>query len=94
MYASRLCAVISDDFRNSLEMAAHELNTYIFTFAKTCMLSPQFSVQRPAFLKSVFQCETFDVGLIRVGESPEARVMVLSILIHLFRTYLTHCGTY
>ena len=42
------------------------------------MLSPQFSVQRPAFLKAVFQCESFDVGLIRVGESPEVRVTVLS----------------
>ena len=48
------------------------------------MLSPQFSVQRPAFLKTVFQCESFDIGLIRVGESPELRVMVLSRLIHLF----------
>ena len=86
MYAFKLCAVISDDFGNSPEMAAHELNTYMFTFTKFGMLSPQFSVQRPVFLKAVFQCESFDVGLIRVGESPEVRVMVLSRLIHLFCT--------
>ena len=90
-YASKLCAVISDNFGNSPEMAPHELNTYIFTFTKIGMLSPQFSVQRPAFLKAVFQCESFDAGLIRVGESPEVRVMVLRRLIHLFRTYLNHC---
>ena len=72
-------------------MAAHDLNTYIFTFTKIGLLSPQFSVQRPAFLKAVFQCESFDVGLIRVGESPEVRVMVLSRLIHLFRTHINHC---
>ena len=92
MYAFELCAAISDDFRNSPEMAAHDLNTYIFTFTKIGLLSPQFSVQRPAFLKAVFQCESFDVGLIRVGESPEVRVMVLSRLIHLFRTHINHCG--
>ena len=91
MYAFKLCAVISEDFRYSPEMAAHDLNTNIFTFTKIGMLSPQFSVQRPAFLKAVFQCESFDVGLIRVRESPEVRVMVLSRLIHLFCTYLTHC---
>ena len=49
MYAFKLCAVISDDFCNSPEMAAHDLNTYIFTFTKTGMLSPQFSEMRPAF---------------------------------------------
>ena len=92
MYAFELCAAISDDFRNSPEMAAHDLNTYIFTFTKIGLLSPQFSVQRPAFLKAVFQCESFDVGLIRVRESPEVRVMVLSRLIHLFRTHINHCG--
>ena len=75
MYAFKLCAVISDDFRNSPEMAAHDLDTYIFTFTKIVMLSLQFSVQRPAFLKAIFQCESFDVGLIRVGESPEYRVI-------------------
>ena len=92
IYAFKLCDAISDDFRNSPEMAAHDLDTYIFTFTKIGMLSPQFSVQRPAFLKAVFQCESFDVGLIRVRESPEVRVMVLSRLIHLFCTYLTHCA--
>ena len=91
MYAFELCAAISDDFRNSPEMAAHDLNTYIFTFTKIGLLSPQFSVQRPAFLKAVFQCESFDVGLIRVGESPKVRVMVLSRLIHLSRTPIKHC---
>ena len=91
MYAFELCAAISDDFRNSPEMAAHDLDTYIFTFTKIGMLSPQFSVQRPAFLKAVFQCESFDVGLIRVGEEcPKVRVMVLNRLIHLFFTYLTY----
>ena len=73
-------------------MAAQDLDTYIFTFTKIGMLSPYFSVQLPAFLKAVFQCESFDVGLIRVGESPEVRVMVLSRLIHLLCTYLTHCA--
>ena len=91
IYASKLCASISDDFRNSPEMVAHDLDTYIFTFTKIGMLSPHFSEMRLAFLKSVFQCESFDVGLIRVGESPEVRVMVLSRLIHLFCTYITHC---
>ena len=93
MYAFELCAAISDDFRNSPEMAAHDLNTYIFTFTKIDMLSPQFSEMRPMFLKAVFQCESFDVGLIRVRESPEVRVMVLSRLIHLFRTHVNHCGS-
>ena len=92
MYASKSCAAIYDDFRNSPERAAHDLDTYIFTFTKIVMLSLQFSEMRPAFLKAVFQCESFDVGLIRVRESPEVRVMVLSRLIHLFCTYLTHCG--
>ena len=75
MYEYRLCAVISYDFGKSPEMAAHDLNTYIFTFTKIAMVSPQFSEMRPAFLKPVFQCESFDVGLIRVGESPEHRVI-------------------
>ena len=86
MYAFKLCAAISDDFGSLPEMAAHDLDTYICTFTKIGMLSPYFSVQLPAFLKAVFQCESFDVGLIRVGESPEVRVMVLSRLIHLFCT--------
>ena len=92
MYASKSCAAIYDDFRNSPERAAHDLDTYIFTFTKIVMLSLQFSEMRPAFLKAVFQCESFDVGLIRVRESPEVRVMVLSRLIHLFCTHLTHCA--
>ena len=92
IYAYKLCVAISDDFRNSPEMAAHDLNTYIFTFTKIVKLSLQFSKMRPAFLKAVFQCESFDVGLIRVRESPKVRVMVLSRLIHLFCTYLTHCA--
>ena len=92
MYAVKLCSAISDDFRNSPEIAAHDLNTYIFTFTKIGMLSLQFSEMRPAFLKAVFQCESFDVGLIRVGESPKVTAMVLSRLIHLFCTYLTHCA--
>ena len=50
MYAFKLCAAISDDFGNSLEMAAHDLDTYIFTFTKIGMLSPHFSKMRPAFL--------------------------------------------
>ena len=54
-YAFKLCAVISDDFGNSPEMAAHNLDAYMFTFTKTGMLSPQFSEMRPAFLKSFFQ---------------------------------------
>ena len=48
MYAFELCAAISDDFRNSPEMAAHDLNAYIFTFTKIGKLSPQFSEMRSA----------------------------------------------
>ena len=55
MYAFKLCGAISDDFGNSPEMAAHDLNTYIFTFTKIGMLSPKFSEMRPAFLKLFFQ---------------------------------------
>jgi hypothetical protein len=66
---------VLSSLRKSPEMAAHDLDTYIFTFTKIAILSPQFSVQRPAFLKAIFQCESFDVGLIRVGESPEYRVI-------------------
>ena len=75
MYAFKLCAVISGDFCNSPEMAVHDLDTYIFTFTKIGILSPHFSEMRPAFLKAVFQCESFDIGLIRVGESPKYRVI-------------------
>ena len=43
IYVFKLCAVISDDFRNIPEMAAHDLDTYIFIFTKIAMLSPHFS---------------------------------------------------
>ena len=56
------------------------------------MLSPQFSVQRPAFLKTVFQCESFDIGLIRVGESPEFTIVTSTMSRLNFCTYLTHCA--
>ena len=51
MYAFELCAAISDDFRNSPEIVADNLSTYIFTFTKIGMLSLKFSDMRPAFLK-------------------------------------------
>ena len=57
------------------------------------MLSPQFSVERPAFLKTVFQCESFDIGLIRVGESPEFTTVTSTMSRLNFCTYLTHCGS-
>ena len=66
MYVFKLCAAISDDFGNPPEMAAHALDTYIFTFTKIGMLSPHFSEERPAFLKLFFQWGSFDIGLIRV----------------------------
>ena len=92
MYAFELCAAISDDFRNSPEMAAHDLDTYIFIFTKIGMLSLQFSVQRPAFLKAVFQCESFDVGLIRVGASPEFTTVATTMSRLSFRTHIKHCA--
>ena len=91
MYAFKLCAAISDDFRNLQERAAHDLNTDIFTFTKIGMLSPQYSVQRQAFLKTVFQCESFDIGLIRVGESPVFTTGTSTMSRLIFCTYLTHC---
>ena len=75
MYAFKLCAAISDDFCNSPEMAAHDLNTYIFTFTKIGILSPHFSAFSSAFLKLLYQWVSFDIGLIRVGASPEYRIM-------------------
>ena len=75
MYAFKLCAAISDDFCNSPEMAAHDLNTYIFTFTKIGILSPHFSAFSSVFLKLLYQRGSFDIGLIRVGASPEYRVM-------------------
>ena len=59
MYAFKLCAAISDDFGNSLEMAAHDLDTYIFTFTKIGVLSPHFSEMRPAFLKFILSLKMF-----------------------------------
>ena len=75
MYAFRSCAAISDDFGNSPEMAAHDLDTYIFTFTKIGILSPHFSAFSSAFLKLLYQWVTLDIGLIRVRASPEYRVM-------------------
>ena len=74
MYAFKLCAAISDDFCNSPKMAAHDSNTYIFTFTKIGILSPHFSALSSAFLKLLYQWVSFDIGLIRVGASPEYRV--------------------
>ena len=75
LYAFKLCAAISDDFCNSPEMAAHDLDTDIFTFAKIGILSPHFSAFSSAFLKLLYQWVSFDIGLIRVGASPEYRIM-------------------
>ena len=75
MYSFKLCAVIFDDFCNSPEMAAHDLNTYIFTFTKIGILSLHFSAFSSAFLKLLYQWVSFDIGLIRVRASPEYRVM-------------------
>ena len=75
MYAFKLCAAISDDFCNSPEMAGHDLNTVIFKFTKNGILSPHFSAFSSAFLKLLYQWVSFDIGLIRVGASPEYRVM-------------------
>ena len=90
-YASKLCAAISDDFRNSPKMAAHDLDTYIFIFTKIGMLSPHFSAKRPAFLKLFFQWGSFDIGLIRVRASPEFTTVTSTMSRLNFRTYLTHC---
>ena len=92
MYAFELCAAISDDFRNSPEMAAHDLDTYIFTFTKIGMLSPHFSEMRPAFLKLFFQWEFFDIGLIRVRASPEFTTVTSTMSRLNFCTYITHCA--
>ena len=93
MYAFELCAAISDDFRNSPEMAAHDLDTYIFIFTKIGMLSPHFSVERPAFLKLSFQWGSFYIGLIRVGASPEFTTVTSTMSRLNFCTYLNHCET-
>ena len=92
MYAFELCAAISDDFRNAPEMAAHNLNTYIFIFTKIGMLSPQFSEMRPAFLKLFFQWGHFVLGLIRVRASLKFTTVISTISRLNFRTYLKHCA--
>ena len=92
MYAFELCAAISDDFRNSPEMVAHDLDTYIFTFTKIGMLSPHFSEMRPAFLKLFFQWESFDIGFIRVGASPEFTTVTSTMSRLNYRTHIKHCG--
>ena len=93
MCAFELCAAISDDFRNSPEMVAHDLDTYIFTFTKIGMLSPHFSEMRSAFLKLFFQWKSFDIGLIRVGVSPEFTTVISTMTRLNFCTYITHCDT-
>ena len=55
------------------------------------MLSPQFSVQRPAFFKQFIQWGSFEIGLIRVGASPEFTTVISTMSRLNFRTYLTHC---
>ena len=91
-YASKLCAVISDDFGNSPEMAPHELNTYILTFTKIGMLSLHFSAMRPAFLKLFFHWGSFDIGLIRVGASPEFTTVTSTMSRLNYRTHIKHCA--
>ena len=91
IYAFKLCAAISDDFRKSPEMAVHDLDTYIFIFTKIGMFSPHFSAMRPAFLKLFFQWGSFDIGLIRVGASPEFTTVTSTMTRLNFCTYITHC---
>ena len=93
MYAFKLYAAISDDFRNSPEMAVHGSDTYIFTFTNIGMLSPHFSEDRPAFMKLFFQWGSLNIGLIRVGESPEFTTVTSTMSRLNFCTYLTHCAT-
>ncbi len=92
MYVSKSCAAISDDFGNSPEMAAHDLNTYIFTFTKISMLSPHFSEMRPAFLKLFFQWGSFDIGLIRVGASWKFTTVTSTMSRLKFCTHIKHCA--
>ena len=55
MYVFKLCAAVSDDFRNSPEMAAHDLNTYIFTFIKlACFLRDDTRVFEIVFSVGIF----------------------------------------
>ena len=73
-------------------MAAHDLDTYIFTFTKIGMLSPLFSAMRPSFLNLFFQWGSFDIGLIRVGESPEFTTVTSTMSRLNFRTLIKHCA--
>ena len=91
VYVFKLRAAISDDFGNSPEMAAHDLDTYIFTFTKIGMLSPNFSEKRPAFLKLFFQWGSFDISLIRVGASPEFTTVTSTMSRLNYRTHIKHC---
>ena len=90
--ASELCAAISDDFRNSPEMAAHDLDTYIFIFTKIGMLSLHFSATRPVFSELFFQWGSFDIGLIRVRASPEFTTVASTMSRLNFRTHIKHCA--
>ena len=94
IYAFKLCAAISDDFRKSPEMAVHDLDTYIFIFTKIGMFSPHFSAMRPAFLKLFFQWGSFDIGLIRVGASPEFTTVTSTMSRLNYRTHIKHCETF
>ena len=93
MYAFKLCAAISDDFGNLPEMAAHDLDTYIFTFTNIGMLSPHFSEMRPPSLKLFFQWGSFDIGLIRVGASPEFTTVTSTMSRLNYRTHIKHCAS-
>ena len=88
MHVFKLYAAIFDDFRNSSEMAAHDLDTYIFIFTKIDMLSPHFSAMRPAFLKLFFQWGSFDIGLIRVRASPEFTTVTSTMSRLNYRTHI------
>ena len=91
IYAFKLCAAISDDFRKSPEMAVHDLDTYIFIFTKFGMFSPHFSAMRPAFLKLFFQWGSFDIGLIRVRASPEFTTVTSTMSRLNYRTHIKPC---
>ena len=92
MYVFKSCAAISGVLQKSSEMAAHDLDTYIFTFTKFGMLSPHFSEMRPAFLKLFFQWGSFDIGLIRVRASPEFTTVTSTMSRLNFRTHIKHCA--
>ena len=92
IYAFKLCAAISDDFRKSPEMAVHDLDTYIFIFTKIGMFSPHFSAMRPSFLKLFFQWGSFDICLIRVGASSEFTTVTTTMSRLNYRTHIKHCA--